>query len=271
MSKATMSCFVAAALLFAPAANAGAATAVSSNWSGYVVMPKTSSTKFKTVHGTWVVPQGDCSSGEGYSATWVGIGGYKSSSQALEQTGTEFDCSANGTPTYSAWYELVPSPGHDIKMTIRPGDTMDAAVTVNGSHVTLYLRNRTLGSVFRRTFNVKAPDTSSAEWIVEAPSSCNGAGQCSQLPLSNFGTSSITGASATTSSRARGSISGSRWRWTKVTMSQAGERRFARYATVRGAAPSALSAAGSAFSVAYTEAPPSDAQPKTLTQGTGGG
>jgi hypothetical protein len=173
MSKATICCVAAAALLLVPAASASAATSVSSNWSGYVVMPKSSRTKYETVSGTWVVPQGDCSSGAGYEATWVGIGGYRSSSRALEQTGTEFDCRPDGTAKYSAWYELVPAAGHDIDMTVRPGDTIDAAVTVNRSRATLYLRNRTRGSVFRRTFTMKAPDTSSAEWIVEAPSECN--------------------------------------------------------------------------------------------------
>src|SRR4051794_15010423 len=133
MSKATICSVAAAALLLLSAASANAATSISSNWSGYVVAPWTSGTKYKTVSGSWVVPQGDCSSGVGHEATWVGIGGYKSSSQALEQTGTEFDCAAEGTAKYSAWYELVPAAGHDINMAVRPGDTIDAAVTVNGS------------------------------------------------------------------------------------------------------------------------------------------
>jgi Peptidase A4 family len=105
---------MAAAALLLPVASADAATTLSSNWAGYVVTPKRSGTKFKTVSGTWVVPQGTCGSGSSdYSATWVGIGGYRSSSQALEQTGTAFDCTADGTARYSAWYELVPDVSHD--------------------------------------------------------------------------------------------------------------------------------------------------------------
>jgi Peptidase A4 family len=219
-----------------------------------------------------VVPQGDCTSGQGYEATWVGLGGYISSSASLEQTGTEFDCNADGTAKYSAWYELVPAAGHDISMTVKPGDTIDAAVTVKGSKVTLYLKNRTRGSSFRRTFTMKAPDTTTAEWIVEAPSECNGAGQCVQLPLSNFGTTIFRSASATSARGTHGSISSSRWKNTQVTLSQGGgPRRFAQYASARGAEPSALTAAGTSFSVAYSDqAPSSQSSPPMLSPGTAG-
>src|SRR3954453_7648316 len=263
MSKATICSVAAAALLLLPAASANAATSISSNWSGYVVTPSTSGTKYKTVSGSWVVPQGDCSSGAGYEATWVGIGGYKSRSQALEQTGSEFDCAADGTAKYFAWYELVPAAGHDISMAVRPGDTIDAAVTVNGSRVTLYLPNRTRGTAFRRTFAMNAPDTTSAEWIAEAPSECNSGGQCVQLPLSNFGTTTFSHASATSARGTRGSISSSHWSNTQVTLSQGGgPRRFADYASSRGAQPSALSSGGASLSVAYSEQdPPSQSQP----------
>jgi hypothetical protein len=262
---------MAAAALLLPVASADAATTLSSNWAGYVVTPKRSGTKFKTVSGTWVVPQGNCRSGSsGYSATWVGIGGYRSSSQALEQTGTAFDCTADGTARYSAWYELVPDVSHDLSITVQPGDTIDAAVTVKRTRVTVYLRNRTRGVVFRRTFTMSKPDTSTAEWIVEAPASCNGAGQCAQLPISDFGTISFTRASATSARGERGSISSSRWSRTKVTLSQGGGR-FARFASARGAEPSSLSADGTSFSVSYSEqAPSTDTQPPMLYPGAGG-
>ncbi|HYZ30562.1 MAG TPA: G1 family glutamic endopeptidase [Thermoleophilaceae bacterium] len=274
MPKPTIcfACLLVAAALLVPVASAQAATAVSSNWAGYVATPKTSGTKFKTASGTWVVPQGDCSSlTPGYSATWVGIGGYRSSSKALEQTGTEFDCSL-GTAKYSAWYELVPDVGHDINMTVNPGDTIDAAVSVKGNRVTLYLRNRTSGAVFRKAFTMSAPDRTSAEWIIEAPSSCDSAVQCSQLPLSNFGTQSFTRASVTSARGTRGSVSYPGWSNTKVTLSQGGEHGgFAQFASERGAEPSALSADGASFSVSYTEqAPPTQAPPPMFAPGAGG-
>ena len=37
------------------------------------------------------------------------------------------------------------------------------------------------------------PDTSSAEWIAEAPSQCDGSGSCQPLPLADFGTVQFTG------------------------------------------------------------------------------
>lgn len=261
---------IAAGVLLVPVASADAATTVSSNWAGYVVTPKTSpTTKFKTVSGTWVVPRGDCSSSGGFSATWVGIGGFKHSSSALEQTGTEFDCAPDGTASYAAWYELVPDVSHDIKMTVRPGDTIDAAVTVKRTRVTLYLRNRTRGKVFRRTFTMSTPDTSSAEWIVEAPANCNSV-RCIQLPISNFGTISFTRASATTARGSRGAISSGLWSTTKVTLSQ-GEQRFARFASARGAETSAVSVDGKSFTVTYAEqAPAVDAVPPALSPGAGG-
>jgi hypothetical protein len=262
--------FVVGALLVPAATASAATTAVSSNWAGYVVSPKSSRTTFKTVSGTWVVPQGVCTSGSnGYSATWVGIGGYKSSSKGLEQLGTEYDCNPGGTAKYSAWYELVPDVAHDISMTVRPGDTMDAAVTVNGTRVTVYLKNSTLGRTFRKTLTMKSPDTSSAEWIIEAPADCNSAGQCVQLPIANFGTQSFARAAATTARGTRGSISNAGWNSTKVTLSQGGGR-FARFASARAANPSDLSADGASFSVAYSEqAPPSNQQPPMFAPGAG--
>src|SRR4051794_35994951 len=219
MPSAAIRVLVVAAALVAPA-GAQAAASVSSNWAGYVVTPKQAGTKFKTVSGTWTVPRGDCSAGNGYSATWVGIGGYRNSSKALEQTGTEFDCH-NGTAKYSGWFELVPDVSHNVKMTVRPGDVIDAAVTLDKARVTIYLRNRTRGVVFRDTLPMARPDSSSAEWIVEAPADCNGGGQCVQLPISNFGAIAFSHASATTARGTRGGITSPRWSQTHVTLSQA--------------------------------------------------
>ena len=46
-------------------------TASSANWSGYVA----GGTTFSSVSGSWVEPQANCSSGQGYSSYWVGLGG----------------------------------------------------------------------------------------------------------------------------------------------------------------------------------------------------
>jgi Peptidase A4 family len=236
-----------------PASGAGAAAKISSNWAGYVVTPKSSATHFKRVSASWRVPQGNCSSASsGLSAQWVGIGGYPHSARALEQVGTEYDCSANGTAKYSAWFELVPRPARTLKMTVRPGDAISAAVTVHGRRVTIYLRNRSQHKTFKRHFTMKKPDTRSAEWIVEAPSRCTRAHGCKQVALSNFGTVSFRRASVMTSRGTHGAISGRRWAHTKVALSQGGAHPVDRLAAPRGAAPSLLSAAGKTFSVSFT-------------------
>ena len=247
-----------AAAFFASATAAHAASGVSSNWSGYVVTRKASATRFTKVHGSWVVPQGVCTAGQrGYSATWVGLGGYTRGTDALEQTGTDFDCSASGSPIYYAWYELVPAASHNIAMTVNPGDQIDAAVTVRSRRVTLFLRNVTRGATFRRTFTMTSPgpDTTSAEWIVEAPSQC-GPGRCLQLPLSNFGTIPLASASTTTAGGTTGTISDPRWNQTALIL-RASERfpsRFTGSETGLGALPSPLSPDGTAFSVTATAA-----------------
>jgi Peptidase A4 family len=245
---------LAAAGTVLPAASAHAATAISANWSGYVVTPKKSVTKFKRVSGTWVVPQGACAVGRrGYSATWVGLGGRAHRSKALEQTGTEFDCAVDGTPRYYAWYELLPAAQRVIKMPVHPGDKIDAAVTVKGHRVRIYLRNRTRGRTFKRTLRMKAPDTTSAEWIVEAPSRCHRSGRCAQLALSNFGTIPFARALVTTARGTRGSVSNRHWAHTQLTLNEDARRGSAGLGSGLGAQPSALSVDGKSFSVAFTQ------------------
>jgi hypothetical protein len=238
-----------------PVSTTDTGSVVSHNWAGYVVTPKTAATRFTSVSATWVVPHGRCDSAHrGRSSTWVGIGGFKRSSGALEQTGTDFDCVAHGGGKYSAWYELLPAPARSIRMTVRPGDTIRAAVTVRGKRVTISLRNSTRGKVFRRTFTVKSPAASSAEWIVEAPSVCKRGRRCTELPLSNFGSVSFRHARAVTETGRRGGIAHPRWANTKLELSQ-GERRqgSAQSAGARAAQPSSLRARGTAFSVSYKE------------------
>ncbi len=81
---------IGAAVLFsAPAALAK--TTSSSNWAGYAVHHP--GVSFRQVSGTWTQPDASCIAGRSsYSAAWVGIGGYKPTSPALEQIGTEVDC-----------------------------------------------------------------------------------------------------------------------------------------------------------------------------------
>src|SRR4051794_18012155 len=95
-----------AAPLVAPPAFADTAAdaQTSANWAGYA----STGAQFSKVSGSWVQPTASCDSGGGDAVFWVGIGGATGESSALEQTGTEVDCSS-GSPVYSAWYELVPA------------------------------------------------------------------------------------------------------------------------------------------------------------------
>jgi Peptidase A4 family len=246
---------LAVALLGAPAA-AEAATTTSSNWAGYAVSKP--GVKFRRVAATWVMPTATCSATgrRRYSAAWLGLGGYHTTSNALEQIGTEADCTAKGTPSYSAWYELVPDDPVDIDLTIKPGETVSASVTVSGHTVKLYLANRTRGTVFTKQLTADRIDVTSAEWIVEAPSACYG-DRCETLPLANFGSTSFANAKATSTTGHQGTISDRAWSATSIALradrGRAFGGRFTADSGSGGASPGDLTATGDGFAVAYEE------------------
>jgi hypothetical protein len=261
---------VAAALLTglrARPASAALDTATSSNWAGYAA----SGTRFRKVSATWTVPTATCTGGRNaYSAVWVGLGGFDTRSQGLEQTGVDANCSSSGRASYRVWYEILPAAAHTIhSLKVSPGDKLSASVTVDGHDVTFRVRNLTTGNGYTTAKTVSSPDVSSADWIVEAPSSCGRANDCRTLPLSNFGKVDFTHASATTAKGKTGTISSSRWRATKITLGQS-SRFQARFGAVGGSAtPSALGSGGSAFSVDYAESTPNGTggQPVTFPGG----
>lgn len=224
--------------------------AVSQNWAGYVA----GGTQFSSVSGSWVQPTAKCGSGQTYSAFWVGVGGSGQSS-ALEQTGTEADCAADGSIDYHAWYELVPAAPVKLDLAIHPGDHITGKVAVNGSDVTVSLADETTGQSTTKTLQMDNPDTSSAEWIAEAPSSCDGSGACQPLPLADFGTVQFTGASATANGHT-GPISDPSWSAQPIELGSGGasDVAYAPGQSSSAAAPSALSSDGSSFSVAYQSA-----------------
>jgi hypothetical protein len=243
----------------APGASAAVADtqqATSENWAGYVAGASSAGTgtQFSSVSGSWVAPTVKCTSGSGYSAFWVGLGGAGQQSQALEQVGTEADCASSGAAGYFAWYELVPSAPVRLGLKIRPGDHISARVTVNASQVTVNLSDQTNGTATTRTLSMSDPDTSSAEWIAEAPSSCDQTtSDCQPLPLADFGTVGFTDASATSAGHT-GSITDSQWASARVALSGAANDGPGIVAaqTSATAQPSSLSSEGSAFSVAYS-------------------
>jgi hypothetical protein len=226
----------------------------SSNWSGYAI--HRGSVKFTKVSANWTQPTATCTAGHrSYSAFWVGLGGYNTTSNALEQIGTEVDCTSGGKVRSTAWYELVPAASRTIRLRVRPGDAIRATVRVAGQRVTLALYDGTAKRWFRKTLHTRTVDVSSAEWIAEAPSECFSGAPCQTLPLANFGSTTFSGALARSTSGHAGTISDRAWRWTQIRLTPGG-RRFvvaAGSTPAAGAAtPSALAANGSQFSVVYS-------------------
>jgi hypothetical protein len=147
----------------------------------------------------------------------------------------------------------VPAASMPVAMSVRPGDTIDAQVTVDGHRATLALRDVTRGRSFAKTVSSAQIDVSSAEWIVEAPSDCSSS--CLTLPLADFGTAAFTQAKAQPRVGNWGPVNDPRWSATQIRLHPPGGH-LADYqgnARVVGAAtPTVLARGGSAFSVAFS-------------------
>lgn len=230
--------------------------AASGNWAGYVV--KDSSGKdFKSVSASWTQPTANCTNAGEYAAFWVGLGGSGQSGK-LEQAGTEAECTSDGSPRYFAWYELVPSMPVTLGLTVKPGDHIYTRVVVAGDHVGISVADQTTGRTATRSLTMRGPDTSSAEWIAEAPSSCQqGVTNCQELPLADFGTVKFKNAYATDTAGHTGAVSDSQWSPVAVTLdggatSQGfGGAEFTSSDSSAGATPSSLTTDGASFTVAY--------------------
>ena len=156
----------------------------SPNWSGYVVTG--SDNAFNSVSSSWTEPTATCNdSGTEYAAFWVGLDGY--SSDSVEQTGTDSNCSG-GSPAYYGWYEMYPAAPVYFTNPVAPGDSMSASVTVSGDNYTLALTDSTQGWTQTENETGSGLANSSAEVISEAPSSLSG-----PLPLTDFGTINYSG------------------------------------------------------------------------------
>jgi len=183
----------------------GVRHASSTNWSGYAAHSGT----FTSVSASWVEPTGHCSgSGHQYSSFWVGLDGYNSNS--VEQTGSGVDCSG-GSPRYYSWYEMFPKFPVNFSNPVSPGDHFTGSVTyTGGGNFTLRLSDTTKGWTHTEHKSLGSAARSSAEVIIEAPSSGTGV-----LPLADFGTVNIT------SAKVNGSSIGSHSP-TKITMVSGG-------------------------------------------------
>jgi putative intracellular protease/amidase len=175
-----------AALLFAAPASASVRReapnhkighSTSTNWAGYAV----AGGRYTSVSAAWTQPSVNCSvTASGWSSFWVGLDG--DTSNTVEQTGTEADCS-NGHPVYSTWYEMYPKYPKNYANPVAAGDRFTASVTTDGrGSFTLTLSDTTRNWSQTTVARLRSASLSSAEVIAEAPSSSGGV-----LPLADFG------------------------------------------------------------------------------------
>lgn len=139
------------------------------NWGGYAV----TASSVTSVSGSWVVPTMSAGTSKAttyYSAFWVGIDGYSSST--VEQTGILAETTGS-TTTYLAWYEFYPSPMYEIVQTttvnhrtvtvpapVAAGDVITASVTYTGT--SSGLGSGSQNSMFGSTSSTILDDTSGA-------------------------------------------------------------------------------------------------------------
>ena len=157
---------------------------VGENWAGYVAasnlfFPQSTVTG---VSASWVVPAVQNTGSNAYSSVWVGIGGQFDKS--LIQVGTEQD-SANGSPKYYAWYEMLPNNQVIIdNMQISPTDQINASISLIDSNTNTWsisISDQTTGKNFQQNLQYNSAKLT-AEWIIERPA-INGA----LTNLANFG------------------------------------------------------------------------------------
>ena len=236
------------------------ARSVSSNWSGYAVTSP--GVTYTSATATWKQPAASCDQADAgaQSAFWVGLGGYSTNSQALEQIGSDSDCNASGRPDYYAWYELVPAAAVQLAIKIEPGNTVTVSVNAIDGATTMELQiiNRSLGVRVTKLLPVASPDLSSAEWIAEAPSECT-RDSCQTEPLANFGSVSFARIAAL-GNGVGGTVSDPAWSADQIELrpgnsfrgSFPGRDRFAGSPdSGAGASSGPLTASGNAFSVAW--------------------
>jgi hypothetical protein len=226
-----------------PAISVGQNT--SHNWAGYA----STSGSYTRVSGTWTVPVPGIAGTPGVGATWVGIGGV--SSQDLIQAGTQDVALGGGQAEFQTWFEMLPAASQQVPVAVVPGDSVTVSIDEQGAgsgNWQISITNNTSGQTFQTNVQY-ASSESSAEWIMEAPSSSSGV-----LPLDNFNSVSFTAGSAIQNDQT-------------VDIAQTGAQPITMLNVTNQplAVPSPVGSNGSSFSVTRTAAPAS------TSTSTGGG
>jgi hypothetical protein len=200
----------------------------SRNWSGYTA----SSGRYTAVKATWVVPRFAPDSPAGADAIWVGIGGIRDND--LIQAGTQETVSGHGSTQYSAWIETLPQASHPVPLVVNAGDSVTISIQlIADDNWQITFTNDTTTQSYQTEAQYRS-SLSSAEWIVEAPST----GRGRLIALDRFGSVSFSEASAVKDNQS-------------VTIAEAGGRPV----TMIGGAgralaqPSALGDEGAGFTV----------------------
>jgi len=174
--------------------NAGSTTLDTYNWSGYADTA-TKKGSFTSVGASWTVPSVTCTTEDQISSQWVGFDGLFD--RTVEQEGTLGQC-FEGSPFYYDWYEMYPS-GTVVEQSVVPGDQVTAALSRTGTSYSFSLVDATHGAdSFTTSATCKASkckDTS-AEWVAERPDYLT----TGIVPLVDFGSWSVSGASVTSGS-----------------------------------------------------------------------
>jgi hypothetical protein len=189
-------------------AHVGFGMTQSNNWSGYNKGLLETRTPFHAISGQWVVPTAThrVAGRAEYSSTWIGIGGgclntsCTVTDSTLIQAGTEQDVAANGTASYSTWFELIPAPSLSTPLVVHPGNVVSARISEFVPSVwKIVLKNVTTGQSWSKLVPY-ASTYGSAEWIEETPLvfSTAGAGLSAMPNLGSvhFDLATVNGANA---------------------------------------------------------------------------
>ena len=237
------------------ASSAATISTTSPNYAGYHVATNLNAptNNVTAVGGGWTVPKIRSVAPNEAAAEWVGLA---TNGVSIEQIGTVEYTAAGATggvsDFYRVWYEMYPAPPVYLDTInpayrIRPGDKISASVTYNGSATNTFdMKVTDSGSTSHAGWKFEnksvalpggtAPGLSLAEWIVEDP----GTGVNTYAPFGNFGTVSFFGADATINGQT-GPINDPAWQNQQYNM------------TLK-ATTSALTPAGTAFTVTYANA-----------------
>jgi hypothetical protein len=197
------------------------------NWAGYAA--SRSGVRFDFVQATFFVPYLTCSKalGQTLSSDWVGLDGFVGGSDSVEQGGIGADCSSGAKASYYAWWEMYPEPETKATLSVRPGDSVTAAVSYDSAHkdFRITLTNNTGGGRFSVTRGCPAVKVgkraltclrSSAEVISEAPATGTSAGKLVIARLSDYGAVSFGGVAITDGSGQRGTLVSGHWGTTSI-------------------------------------------------------